>query len=360
MSEALALLEAMLACPSPSGHEGPLAELMSERMSRLGFDASVDECGNAVGEIGDSETPRILLVGHLDTVPNEVPLRREGDLLFGRGAVDAKGPLATMVLAAAAAARAGVPARFVVAGAVEEEVASSRGAHHLIATQPRPDALLVGEPNGWDGVGLAYKGRTGVTVEIRRPSAHTSAPVERAVEAAVDVWGAVCDYFAAFPVQGAGDFDRPIAALKRLDGDIVRAMVEIVCRVPPGFDFDDFERHLNSLPTGGKVLFDERNPAVEQDRRDPVVLTLCAAIRRAGARPRLKRKYGTCDMNLFVPAWGAPAAAYGPGDSTLDHTDEEHVRIAELERGVEILTDTLAALPEGLANAPARAEPVAP
>lgn len=357
-SSPLPLLESMLACSSPSGQEGPLAALMAERMSKLGFDAAIDQCGNILGEVGDPDGPRIMLVGHLDTVPGNVPLRRDGDHLFGRGAVDAKGPLATMVLAAASAAEAGVPARFVVVGVVEEEVASSRGAHHLVATQPRPDALLVGEPNGWDGVGLAYKGRTGVTLDVRRPPAHTSAPAERAVEAAVGVWQAVREYLDGLPVQGNGDFDRPIAALTRIDGDIVRAKAEIVCRVPPGFDFEDFERHLDHLTAGEPTRLDERTAAVEQDRRDPVVRTLCAAIRRAGARPRLKRKCGTCDMNIFVPAWKVPAAAYGPGDSALDHTDHEHVSIAELERGVGVLVDALAALPDALAEARAQAEPV--
>jgi [amino group carrier protein]-lysine/ornithine hydrolase len=356
----LPLLESMLACSSPSGHEGPLAALMAERMAKLGFDASIDQCGNIIGEIGDPDGPRIMLIGHLDTVQGDVPLRRDGDLLFGRGAVDAKGPFATMVMAAAAAAEEGVPARFVVAGAVEEEVASSRGAHHLVATQPRPDALFVGEPNGWDGVGLAYKGRTGVTLDVRRPPAHTSAPAERAIEAAVGVWQAVREYLDGLPVQGGGDFDRPIAALTRIEGDIVRAKAEIVCRVPPGFDFEDFERQLDLLTAGEPTRLDERTAAVEQDRSDPVVRTLCGAIRRAGARPRLKRKCGTCDMNIFVPAWNVPAAAYGPGDSALDHTDHEHVSITELDRGAGILADALAALPGVLADAPvAPVDPVA-
>lgn len=356
----LPLLESMLACSSTSGHEGPLAALMEERMSKLGFDAGIDQCGNIIGEIGDPDGPTIMLMGHLDTVPGEVPLRRDGDHLFGRGAVDAKGPLATMVMAAVAAAEAGVQARFLVAGVVEEEVASSRGAHHLVASQPRPDALVVGEPNGWDGLGIAYKGRTGVTLDVRRPPAHTSAPAERAVEAAVGVWQAVRDYLDQLPVQGNGDFDRPIAALTRIDGDIIRAKAEIVCRVPPGFDFEDFERHLDHLTAGEPTRLDERTAAVEQDRRDPVVRALCASIRGAGARPRLKRKCGTCDMNILVPAWNVPAAAYGPGDSALDHTDHEHVSITELERGAGVLADALAILPAVLAETPAvHADPVA-
>ncbi len=66
----------------------------------------MDEAGNAVGEIGAPDAARtIVLLGHIDTVPGNIPVRIEaapaGDVLFGRGSVDAKGPLATFVAAAA-------------------------------------------------------------------------------------------------------------------------------------------------------------------------------------------------------------------------------------------------------------------
>ena len=102
---AVALLTDMVNTPSVSGDERAVAELLVERMKGAGFDsAEVDAAGNAVGHLGSGER-RVVLLGHMDTVPGVVPIRREGDLLYGRGSVDAKGPLATFV---AAAARAGV------------------------------------------------------------------------------------------------------------------------------------------------------------------------------------------------------------------------------------------------------------
>ncbi|MBX6341927.1 MAG: M20/M25/M40 family metallo-hydrolase, partial [Thermomicrobiaceae bacterium] len=65
---------------------------------------------------------------------------------------------------------------------------------------------------------------------------------------------------------------------------------------------------------------------------------LTAPTRGVGGAPRLKVKTGTSDMNLVGPAWGCPIVAYGPGDSRLDHTPHEHVDLAELERGVAVLT----------------------
>ena len=100
--EPAAFLESMLAIPSLSGREGRLAAFLVEAMNGMGFRARVDEAGNAVGERGEGPV-EVVLLGHMDTVPGDIPVRREGGRLYGRGAVDAKGPLATFVLAAAAA-----------------------------------------------------------------------------------------------------------------------------------------------------------------------------------------------------------------------------------------------------------------
>jgi len=66
-----------------------------------------------------------------------------------------------------------------------------------------------------------------------------------------------------------------------------------------------------------------------------------AGIREAGGRPTFVRKSGSSDLNLAVPVWGCPAAAYGPGDAHLDHTDQEAISLDELRRSVEILSHAI-------------------
>jgi LysW-gamma-L-lysine carboxypeptidase len=340
MNDAAALLALMLAIPSPSGGEGPLAAFLAGRLSEMGFDAAVDSVGNLVAEIGDRPRPRVLLLGHLDTVPGDIRVRGEDGRLFGRGAVDAKGPLAAMICAAATA---GFPGRLVVAGAVEEEVPASTGAHHLINSQPAPDAVLVAEPTGWTGICVGYKGRVGLEYSVSRPATHSSSPEEKAVEVAAELWLQVREHLAGLH-DGPGLFGRATATLTRLEGDMERARARITCRVPPGFDFDAFDAHLRGIARGGRLVVDERTPAVRADQRSPVVRALAAAIRARGERPTLKLKTGTADMNLVAAAWPCPVAAYGPGDSRLDHTAGEHVEVAELALGVEVLREALAAL----------------
>src|SRR5436309_15466523 len=92
------LVRGLVAIASVSRQEGDAIEWLVARMAERGFRASVDDAGNAVGEIGDGPF-HVVLLGHIDTVPGEIPVRVEGDELVGRGAVGAKGPLADVAAA---------------------------------------------------------------------------------------------------------------------------------------------------------------------------------------------------------------------------------------------------------------------
>ena len=60
--------------------------------------------------------------------------------------------------------------------------------------------------------------------------------------------------------------------------------------------------------------------------------------------PRFVYKTGTADLNVVAPVWRCPAVAYGPGDSALDHTPNEHISLDEYGRAVDVLAQTLKAL----------------
>ncbi|MFF8725817.1 M20/M25/M40 family metallo-hydrolase [Streptomyces sp. NPDC015171] len=337
--ETVRLLRAMLSIPSVSGDEARLAAFLAEWMTGLGMTAWVDAAGNAHGVAGPPDAPTVLLLGHLDTVPGAVPNLRVGDLLYGRGAVDAKGPLAAMIVAASRSRTV----RAHVVGAVGEEVPGSRGARHLLETLPAPDAVVIGEPSGWDGICLGYKGRVGVVYRVDKPLLHTSSPEPTAVEDAVAFCDLVRDHLRRHsdgtdPVS----FDTAAATLVELRGDLGHAEAFLTCRVPPGFDFDLFERRLGGH-SAGVTAFDERVPAVRRPPGDPVARALRAAVRAQGGTPVLKLKAGTSDMNV-VDAWHVPMAAYGPGDAHLDHTSDEHIAVADLTRAVAVLDTALARL----------------
>ncbi len=115
-ADAVALLHGLVATPSISGDEQEAVAFLVSWMRRFGMEARIDATGNAVGIAGEGQ-PGIVLLGHIDTVPGAVPVRIDSGKLYGRGAVDAKGPLAAFAVAAARlGARQAVEGRVVVVG----------------------------------------------------------------------------------------------------------------------------------------------------------------------------------------------------------------------------------------------------
>ncbi len=341
--EVAELLTAMLSVPSPSGEEDAVASLLVSRLLRAGFDVDVDAAGNVVAGWGEgAET--IALVGHIDTVPGHIGVRRDGDLLHGRGAVDAKGPLAAAIAAVSRQPRDG-GRRYVIVGAVEEET-TSRGARHLAASIPAPSALVILEPSGWDAVTIGYKGSLRLRASVDQPHAHGAGREPSAPDRCVALVRALQDR-AGQSGGDAGVFDRVDVRVlgfelgeRWLDRSGERGSW---CSDSPGCEVDALiEVARSSAPTATLTVLG-REPGVRTDRRSRLARGFVSAIRTRGGTPRFKLKTGTSDLNILGPAWGCQAVAYGPGDSQLDHTPREHVSIAELERAVSVLELALGA-----------------
>jgi [amino group carrier protein]-lysine/ornithine hydrolase len=334
------LLEEMLSIPSPSTQERAIGQWLVARLRAMGFAARRDEVGNVVAFWGSG--PReVMLLGHMDTVPGFIPVRREGNHLFGRGAVDAKGPLAAAITAVARQP-AGAACRFTVIGAVEEE-GSSRGARHLSTRRP-PDQLIILEPSGWDAVTLGYKGSLKVRYRLSQPMGHGAGPNESAADTAIAFIRRIQDH-AAEHGKDAGSFERLDARILRFhadhDGFRDTAAMTVGFRLPLKFDVPALQQQLEAWAEGAELRFEYADAAVRAEKNTPLVRAFLKGIRDGGGTPRFKMKTGTSDMNILAPVWGCPTLAYGPGDSKLDHTPNEAIDLAEFERGVGVLTAAL-------------------
>jgi [amino group carrier protein]-lysine/ornithine hydrolase len=334
------LLEEMLRIPSPSTQERALGQWLVSRLRAMGFAARRDEVGNVVAFWG-SGPKEVMLLGHMDTVPGFIPVRREGDRLCGRGAVDAKGPLAAAIVAVARQP-AGAACRFTIVGAVEEE-GSSRGARHLV-NRRAPDQLVILEPSGWDAVTLGYKGSLRVRYRLSQPMGHSAGPNESAADKAIAFVRQVQDHADA-QSNGRGSFERLDARILRFhadhDGFRDTAAMTVAFRLPMNFDVPALQQQLEAWADGAELRFEYADAAVRAEKNTPLVRAFLKGIRDAGGTPRFKMKTGTSDMNILAPIWGCPTLAYGPGDSRLDHTPDEAIQIGEFERGVDVLTAAL-------------------
>ena len=390
-TEAVSLLARLVEIPSFSGDELEASNYLVAAMGSMGYDRyEVDTAGNAVGELGAKDAARtVVLLGHIDTVYGDIPVRVEnlvdGPVLFGRGSVDAKGPLATF---ATAATRLGSEwanrndIRIVVVGAVEEEAATSKGARFIRdrfngSDEPTPDFCVIGEPSGTTRVTLFYKGRILLEMNAAQPMMHSAGPNPGVATTAVDLWNWICAYGDCFNRDKVKTFDQLLPSLRELrtwtDGAMRDCVwTKIGIRLPLGFQADDFLTELwqwvgerletpapsppfvegtDGAPQAYRFGDDELEmvfsvhgyePAWRSSRNSPLVRGFLAAIREhSDDRPRFVSKSGTSDMNVVGPAWQCPIVAYGPGDSNLDHTPNEHINLDEYWRAVLILEAAL-------------------
>lgn len=338
---------------SPSGQERRAVEWLVARMKSLGYDnAFIDEAGNAVGVMGRGPRQAVLL-GHIDTVPGEIEVKQVSDLLYGRGAVDAKGPLACFVDAVAqVGAKEGW--QFVVIGAVEEE-RNSEGAR-FVATQYKPDFAIIGEPNQWDRVALGYKGSAWANVTVRRGQTHSASGEQTAAEAAVEAWLKIKAYVDSFNADKRKLFDKLLLTLRGMDSgqdDFEQwARLKVGVRLPvdvsPGEWYSKLEETLISTGENqASVLIEPVGfaiPAWGCEKNTRLVRACLNGIRSQGGEPRFVYKTGTADLNIVAPVWKCPALVYGPGDSALDHTPNEHILLEDYRKAIQVLRGALESL----------------
>ena len=333
---------------SPSGQERGAVEWLAGRMKSLGYgDVFIDDAGNAVGIMGDG-SKQVVLLGHIDTVPGEIKIEQIDNLLYGRGSVDAKGPLACFV---DAVTKVGVKGdwQFVVIGAVEEE-RDSDGARFVL-DQYKPDFAIIGEPNQWDRVALGYKGSAWAHVTVKRGQAHTASGEETAAEAAIDAWLKIKSYVDSFNADKQKAFDKLLLTLRGMESgsdDFEQwARLNVGVRLPVEVTPDDWYGKLKEILSEVDIeRLGYAVPAWGCEKNTKLVRSFLSGIRSRGGEPRFVYKTGTADLNIVAPVWKCPAVVYGPGDSSLDHTPNEHISLDDYQKAVDVLAEALSKLTE--------------
>jgi LysW-gamma-L-lysine carboxypeptidase len=346
-------LKKVLEIYSPSGFEDNISSFLAEEMEKIGFDKVWrNKVGNVYGEVG-SGSPSILLCGHIDTVPGWIPVKIEGDKIYGRGAVDAKSSLSAMIMAAAGLKSSMSSGRIIVAGVVDEE-RGGRGIRSLLKDGLSFDCAIFGEPSGVKNVTFAYKGHIKLRVEFRTVTGHVGAQhlLPNAIEKCFEFWikfKGICENKHRSPY---GVFYSLTPSVVKILGKGSTNSVPDVCfmnidiRLPPAIKckkaleiireiIEEFRRDNLGLEIGFKIL-----GCVEPyvaDRGNIVIRALSEAIREeTGDEAKLMRKTGTGDMNILGARLKLPAATYGPGDSGLSHTFNEYIGIQEYLTSIRI------------------------
>jgi len=365
MSEqAVRFLTNLLGIYSPSGKEGDAANFLESEMRKMGFDVGIDAIGNVIGVVGEGE-PVIFLCGHMDTVAGHLPLRIDEGKIFARGAVDAKGPLAAMIMAAVAASKElGFKGKILVAAVVEEE-ATSRGVKHLITQGITADYAIFGEPSGVENVTIGYKGQIQLRIILKTETGHASTPwlYDNSLEKAIELWGQIKNA-SSYPSldPSASPYNAVTACLVKLIGGRATSVVpfeaemNLDVRVPIQFStsqvFEQIQKIITKYQTANPkvsvkaAVLDTVEP-FEVNKTSPLVHVLASSVRKVLNKPAtLLHKTGTGDMNILGKAMNLPIVTYGPGDSHLDHTLEENIEIKEYLDAISVYKETILRLAE--------------
>ena len=332
--------------PSVSGEEGELAAAVEVALRALPHLEVVRSGNTVLARTSLRRQARVVLAGHLDTVPvnGNLPVRRVGDELHGLGTVDMKGGDAVMLHVAAALTAPRHDLTFVFYDCEEIE-ADRNGLGRVERELPEwlaGDLAIVCEPSnavveaGCQGTMRAELRATGRRAHTARAwmgvnAIHALEPALRTLAEyrarEVDIDG--CRYREGLQAVRVGG---------GVSGNVVpdEAVLTVNFRFAPDRSAADAEAHLREVFGIGTAAFDltvtDHAPGALPGLSAPAAGELVTA---AGGEP--VAKLGWTDVARFA-ALGMPAVNFGPGDPTLAHTREEHVPVAQLHRCVEVLT----------------------
>jgi LysW-gamma-L-lysine carboxypeptidase len=355
-SYAIELLRRALEYYTPSRSEAPLANMLKDKcVNELGFEqAYIDNVGNIIATKGNGE-PRVLLCGHMDTVPGRIPVRMENGFLYGRGASDAKAPLIAMLLAASEFPKQS--GTIIFAGVVDEE-GNATGVKHLVTSNISLDYAIFGEPSGLQKITIGYKGRLEVrlTCDVGN-SAHASAPwlAKNSIEEMYDFWRSIKSEIDGVEIEGnrtksvsctlteiAGGSSHNVTPQKcKITMDIRIPMTSTTAEVLKILDGVVTRVAAKKGITTRYRIEDAAEP-FEASHTSKLVRALSLSILDVcKARPLLLRKTGTGDMNILGGSFKIPMITYGPGDPHASHSTNERIDLKEYLSSVEVYGRTL-------------------
>ena len=373
----LDLTAELVAIPSVSHNEQEICAHVEAELRKLPW-LEVERIGDNVVARTDLGRPsRLLLGGHLDTVPpsgpdGDVGLRRDGDILWGTGTSDMKGALAVYLMLAREIPEPSIDVTYVFY-AREEVARKYSGLLELQAARPdllECDAAILGEPT--DGVveaGCQGGLRASVKVAGKRAHAARAWMGENAVHGLAPLLSALRTYQPRKPVIDGCEFHESMQAMSAtggIAGNVVPDEAEVVIshRFAPDRTTAQAEQHVKDFVAGafaaeGSVAEDYNDgssstpefkieildtaPACPPSLNHPLLQSLVAAVASTPDLPDttpVRAKLGWTDVAFFGEQ-NIPAANFGPGNPLLAHAPNEQISAPSLHHNYETLAAVL-------------------
>ncbi|GAA0472059.1 succinyl-diaminopimelate desuccinylase [Actinoplanes capillaceus] len=331
--------------PSVSGDEKALADAVEAALRAYPHLEVLRDGDAVVARTSLGRPARVVIAGHLDTVPiaDNLPCVMDGDILRGRGTVDMKAGVAVMLRLAAGLTAPRHDLTFVFYDH-EEVAAKLNGLGRLVRNHPEwlaGDFAILGEPSD----GTVEGGCQGtIRIKITVPGVAAHAARSWKGSNAIHSAGAVLDVLRAYvprqPVVDGLRYHEGLNAVK-IEGGIAGNVIPDLCtvyvnhRFAPDRDVAGAEAHLREVFAGFEIEVVDAAPGARPGLDQPVAKEFVELV---GLPPA--PKLGWTDVSRFA-ALGIPAINFGPGDPLLAHTDGEHVPVPEIRRTLEVLTTWL-------------------
>lgn len=380
IDDCVRFLQRLIQTRSMPGKEGEIATLVASEMEQLGYDeVTRDEAGNVIGLVrGRGDAPSVMFNTHLDHVDAGDPADWPHDpfggeihdgVVWGRGAVDIKGPLAAQVYGIAGLIPADArPAGDVyVSGVVQEEI-GGLGARYMAGTL-RPDLTLIGEPSR-NEVRRGHRGRVELKVHVRGRMAHAS--MTHIGRNPLTVIGRFLSALETVdhpddPELGRATIAPTLIRTDQTSANVIPGEVFLTldCRTVPSQSAETLRADLLPLLraaeiegstsdilipqhdqvsySGYEMTYPADNPAHAIASDHPALTTAVEALAPVlgGAPPVDVWEFATDGGHFAEADW--VVVGFGPGDDRLAHTVNEHILISDLEigmRGNEALART--------------------
>jgi len=371
----------LIRIPSPPTQEKAVAERLAEEMRRIGFrEVRTDRIGNVIAHAGDGHGPALLFNAHMDTV--DIGERSawthdpyggdiENGILYGRGAVDMKGPLAALIYGMKMLLEANLPLHgdLYVVGVVLEEPCEGYAMKVLVEEEGLvPDMVVLCEPSDLR-IAVGHRGRIEMRITVRGVAAHASMPAQ----------GQNAIYAAARLIFGIELLSAQLATDSFLgQGTLAVTQIESAAgsrNTIPDYCAFYIDRRLTLGETEARALAEIQSVINREQARATVEVTeyqaisytgyrcrhkayypawlimedhrLVRALARAaesclGFRPPLIRWPFSTDGAYTMGVAGIPTVGFGPGQELLAHAPDEHIHLEDLYHAAAVYA-TLAA-----------------
>lgn len=344
------LTRALVDVPSVSGDEAALAAAVEDALRAAGGLEIVRDGDAVIARTTHGLPSRVLLAGHLDTVPiaDNVPSRRDGTRLYGCGTSDMKGGVAVMLRLAAAVGAGATPRHDLTWVFYDnEEVAAARnGLLRLVARQRDwldADLAILMEPTSGE-IEAGCQGTLRVVATTRGRRAHSARSWlgDNAIHRAGELLARLAAYTPRSVTLDGCTYREGLSAV-RIEGGVAGNVIPDECRITVNFRFAPDRdvaaafAHVAEVLDGYELVVDDSAAGAMPGLGASAAAGFVAATGRTPVA-----KYGWTDVARFAEL-GIPALNYGPGDPNLAHTRDEYVELPLVDEAERVLRSYLLA-----------------